>query len=218
MASISYIIADDHSIFRQGLKLALRDDHQLKNIGEAGNGIELLSLMKKKVPDVVLLDLKMPEMDGMETIKQLKTDYPDVKVLILTMYDDEHFILHLMESGASGYLVKNTDPEEIKKAIHAVCENGYYFSDFVSNVMLKTLVKKNVAIPKFKQEVKLTDKEREVLQLICQQYTNTEIAKKVFLSHRTVEGIRSSLLEKIGVRNTAGLVLYAVKHNIYEEV
>ncbi|RYZ47322.1 MAG: response regulator transcription factor, partial [Sphingobacteriales bacterium] len=164
-----------------------------------------------------LLDVKMPNMDGIEAIGKLKSDYPDIRVLILTMYDDEHFILHLMEAGASGYLVKNTDPEEIKKAIHAVVENGYYFSDLVSSVMLKTLVSKNIAKPKFKPEIKLTDKEKEVLQLICAEHTNAEIGQKLFLSPRTIEGIRSSLLERIGVRNTAGLVLYAVKQGIYKE-
>lgn len=217
MPMIHYMLADDHKIFRQGMKVALQDDPRLKLIGEASNGVELMEQLKQMVPDVILLDIKMPEMDGMEAIAQIKEHYPDVKVLILSMYDDEHFILHLMEAGASGYLIKNADPEDIKTAIHAAFENGYYFNDHVSNVMLKTLVQKNIARPRFRDSVQLNDKEKEVLRLICKEHTNTEIAKLVFLSPRTVEGIRSTLLEKIGVRNTAGLVLYAVKNGIYEE-
>jgi DNA-binding NarL/FixJ family response regulator len=214
MAIIKYIIADDHKIFRQGLRLALSDDHKLKLIAEAGNGIELLELLDKQKADVILLDLKMPEMDGMEAIKHIRGRHGDIKIIILTMYDDEQFILHLLESGANGYLIKNADPEEIKIAIHSVVETGYYFSDLVSSIMLKSLVQKNKTQPKFKAEITLNEKERDVLKLICEGHTATEIGKAIFLSPRTIEGIRSTLLEKIGVRNTAGLVMYAAKNGI----
>lgn len=213
MGDINYAIADDHKIFRQGLKIALKDEH-LHCIGEAGNGKELLTLLADNKADIVLLDLKMPDMDGIETTKQLREKYPDVKILILTMFDDEHFIIHLMEAGASGYLLKNAEPAEIKLAIHAAMENGYYFNDLVSSTMLKNLMNKTKRQPTFKETVELNDKERTVLQLICEQYTAAEIAEKIFLSPRTVEGIRSTLLEKVGVRNLAGLVMYAVKSGI----
>ncbi len=213
MAIISYIIADDHKIFRQGLKISLVDDHKLKCIGEAGNGQELLDMLQTKKADVVLLDLKMPEMDGMETLKPLKEQYPDLKIVVLTMFDEEHFILHMMESGANGYLLKNAEPQEIKTAIHSVYENEYYFNDLVNTTLLRKVVQQKKA-PRFKEEIKLNERETEILQLICQEYTAAEIGQKVFLSTRTVEGIRSSLLEKIGVRNTAGLVMYAVKNGI----
>jgi DNA-binding NarL/FixJ family response regulator len=212
--AIRYAIADDHKIFRQGLKLALGDDKQIKCIGEAEDGVALLELLKTQKADVVLVDLKMPRMDGIEVTKEIRSLYPDLKVLILTMFDDEHFILHMMEAGANGYLIKNADPEEIKTAIHAAAENGYYFSDMVSSILLKNVVQKNKATPVFKEEVKLNEKETEILKLICQEYTTAEIGKMVFLSPRTVEGIRANLLEKIGVRNTAGLVMYAVKNGI----
>jgi DNA-binding NarL/FixJ family response regulator len=132
------------------------------------------------------------------------------------MHDDAQFIVRLMETGANGYLVKNTDPEEVKTAIYSVMESGYYFNAHVSNAMLKTLINKNNLKTNFKNSIELSDKEKEVLQLICQEFTAAEIAEKVFLSPRTVEGIRSTLLEKIGVRNTVGLVVYALKHGIYE--
>jgi DNA-binding NarL/FixJ family response regulator len=214
MAIVKYIIADDHKIFRQGLRLALSDDHKLKFIAEAGNGVELMELLERQKPDVILLDLKMPEMDGFEAVKLIREKYPEIKVIILTMHDDEQFILHLMEAGANGYLVKNADPEEIKMAIHSSYESGYYFSDLVSNVMLRSLMHKNKAQPKFKAEIVLAEKEKEVLKLICEGHTATEIGKVIFLSPRTVEGIRAKLLEKIGVRNTAGLVMYAAKNGI----
>lgn len=214
MSLIKYIIADDHHIFRQGLRYSLSDDHTLKFVGEAGNGLELLELLKKQKADVVLMDLKMPEMDGLEATKQLKELYPGIKVIVLTMYDDENFIIHMLDMGANSYLVKNAEPEEIKTAIHSVHDNEYYFNDLVSKTMLKSIMQKRNVSPRFKPQVTLSDKETEVLRLICGEHTNAEIAAQVFLSPRTVEGIRANLLEKIGVRNTAGLVLYAVKHNI----
>lgn len=214
MAIISYLIADDHKIFRQGLKMSLIDDHKLKCIGEAGNGLELLDLLKNKTADVILLDIKMPEMDGVETLKILKAQHAQMKVIVLTMFEDEHFILHMMESGANAYLLKNAEPQEIKTAIHSVYDNEYYFNDLVNTTLLRKVVQQKQAPPRFREEIRLNDRELSVLQLICQEYTAAEIGQKVFLSPRTVEGIRSSLLEKIGVRNTAGLVMYAVKNGI----
>ncbi len=213
MAIISYIIADDHKIFRQGLKISLIDDHRLKCIGEVSNGVELLEMLNGKKAEVILLDLKMPEMDGVEVLKVLKEQHPDVKIIVLTMFEEEHFILHMMESGANAYLLKNAEAQEIKMAIHSVYENEYYFNDLVNTTLLRKVVQQKKA-PRFKEEIRLNERETEVLQLICQEFTAAEIGQKVFLSTRTIEGIRSALLEKIGVRNTAGLVMYAVKNGI----
>ncbi len=214
MAILTYIIADDHKVFRQGLRYTLNTDPQLKCIGEAENGKQLLQLLSSIQPDVILMDLKMPEMDGMEATKAIRQLYPDVKILVLTMYDDEQFVLHMLDMGVNGYLVKNADPEEIIKALYTVHENDYYFNDMVSRLMLRTIVNKKQVQQRTKENVQLSDKETEILRLICLEHTNAEIAEKVFLSQRTVEGIRSTLLEKIGVRNTAGLVMYAVKKGI----
>lgn len=214
MPTIKYAIADDHKIFRQGLKLALSSDEQLALVGEAGNGKELLTLLDNHDVDVVLLDIKMPEMDGIETTKRLRAQYPSLKIVILTMYDEEHFILHLMQAGANGYLLKNAEPAEIQLALHSAIENGFYFNELVSNTMLKNVVQKAQTPTQFKDTEPLNEKERNVLRLICEQHTAAEIAEKIFLSPRTVEGIRSTLLEKVGVRNTAGLVMYAVKNGI----
>lgn len=214
MKPINYVIADDHQIFRQGLKLVLADDPLLNFLGEAENGRALLKLLENVSPDVVLLDLKMPEMDGFEATREIRKRFPEIKILILTMFDEEHFILHMLEAGANGYLLKNANPEEIQQAIHSVYETNHYFNELVSKAMLKNLVQKNIAVPDFKTTSSLNEKEITILQLICQELTSAEIGEKVFLSARTVEGIRAGMMEKVGVRNIAGLVMYAAKNGI----
>jgi DNA-binding NarL/FixJ family response regulator len=214
MTLIKYAIADDHEIFRQGLKLVLEDDSALKFVCEAENGFALLQLIRKHLPDVVLLDLKMPAMDGFATAKEIRKEFPEMKILILTMHDEEQFIISILEAGANGYLTKNSNPDEIKRAIHSVYESNYYFNDLMSSAMLKKLVNKNMGVPNFKQAVTLTEKEIQILELICQEFTSAEIGEKVFLSARTVEGVRATMMEKIGVRNIAGLEMYAVKNGI----
>ncbi len=212
--AITYIIADDHKVFRKGMRFTLDSDKTLNCLAEAENGIQLLELLKTHSPDVILMDIKMPEMDGMEATRRIRAANKDVKIVVLTMYDDESFVMHMLDMGVNGYLVKNADPEEIVKAIHTVHENNYYFNDMVSKLMLKNLVAKDKVRQRNKENVQLSDKEKDILRLICKEHTNAEIAEKLFLSQRTVEGLRSSMLDKIGVRNTAGLVIYAVKHGI----
>ena len=183
---------------------------------EADNGEDLMKALETTTPDVILMDLKMPIMDGMEATKAVRKKYPAIKVLVVTMYEDDKFIIHLMENGANGYLLKNTEPDEIRKSIYAVHENGYYFNDVVNKALLKKLVLKNNLKPSFNQNVELTERELEVLKLICEEKTAAEIAKEIFLSPRSVEGIRQRLIEKIGVRNTAGLVMFAVKNSMVD--
>jgi len=211
MKDIKYIVADDHAIFRQGIKYSLEGFEHLHCTGEAGNGEELMVLLKNTTADVILMDLKMPDMDGVAATKEVRNLYPGVKIIVLTMYDDEQYIIHMLDMGANAYLVKNTDPAEIAKAMSSVIENEYYFSDMVSKTMLKNLVQKRQLPVRFEKTISLNERETEILKLICKEYTTAEIAEKVFLSQRTVEGIRAGMLEKVGVRNTAGLVLYAAR-------
>ena len=216
MSKITIAIADDYKIFRDGLKVGLSADDNLEVIAEADNGEDLLKLLETTRPDIILMDLNMPILDGMEATKRVKKLYPAIKVLVVTMYDDDKFIIHLMEIGANGYLLKNAEPEEIRKSIYAVHENGYYFNDLVNKALLKKLVLKNNLKPSFNNNIEFTEREQEVLKLICEEKTATEIGKEIFLSPRSVEGIRQRLIEKVGVRNTAGLVMFAIKNGIVE--
>ncbi len=214
MSKIKIVIADDYKIYRDGLKVGLSADDNMEIIAEADNGEDLMKLLETNSPDVILMDLKMPIMDGMEATKQVRKKYPSIKVLVITMYEDDKFIIHLMENGANGYLLKNAEPDEIIKSIYTVHENGYYFNDVVNKALLKKLVLKNNLKPSFNQNIDLTEREQEVLKMICEEKTAAEIAKEIFLSPRSVEGIRQRLIEKIGVRNTAGLVMFAVKNGL----
>lgn len=216
MSTIKIAIADDYKIYRDGLKVGLSADDNLEVVFEADNGEDLIKGLETITPDVIIMDLKMPIMDGMEATKEVRKKYPSIKVLVVTMYDDDKFIIHLMENGANGYLLKNTEPDEIRKSIYSVHENGYYFNDVVNKALLKKLVLKNNLKPSFNQNVELTERELEVLKLICEEKTAAEIAKEIFLSPRSVEGIRQRLIEKVGVRNTAGLVMFAVKNNMVD--
>ena len=214
MNKIKIAIADDYKIYRDGLKVGLTNDDNLQVVLEADNGEDLLKGLKESAADVIIMDLKMPIMDGMEATKEVRKKFPSTKVLVVTMYEDDKFIIHLMENGANGYLLKNADSEEIWKSIYAVHENGYYFNDLVNKALLKRLVLKGNLKPSFNQDVELTERELEVLKLICEEKTASEIGKEIFLSPRSVEVIRTRLIEKIGVRNTAGLAMFAIKSGI----
>lgn len=211
---IKIAIADDYKIYRDGLKVGLAADDNLQVVLEADNGEDLLNGLKENAADIILMDLKMPIMDGMEATKEVRKKFPQIKVLVVTMYEDDKFIIHLMENGANGYLLKNADSDEIRKSIYAVHENGYYFNDLVNKALLKRLVLKGNIKPSFNQNVDFTERELEVLKLIWEEKTASEIGKEIFLSPRSVEGIRTRLIEKIGVRNTAGLAMFAIKNGI----
>ena len=216
MKPITIGIADDYKIFRDGLKLCFNTDPNLDVILEADNGEELMEALKTQQPDIIIMDLNMPLLDGMEATKLIRKKYEQIKILVVTMYDNDKFIIHLMENGAHGYLLKNAEPKEIIKAIYAVSENGYYFNDLVNKALLKKLVMKNDLKPSFNHNIELTDKEQQVLKMICEEKTAAEIGKETLLSLRSVEGIRTRLIEKVGVRNTAGLVMFAVKNGLAE--
>jgi len=216
MNTIKVGIADDHKIFRKGVILSLRQYTNISFVFEAENGEELLKELETTQPDVVFMDLRMPGKDGIETTKEVSKRYPDVKVLILTMFEDERFVSHLMENGANGYLLKNADPAEIKKAIMEVMARGYYLNNFVNRVLLKKSANKTKAIPSLSSEIVMSDKEKEVVRLLCMEYTAAEIAQKMEISPRTVESIKDRLMERFGLKNTAGLVFFAVKNNMID--
>ncbi len=216
MNTITVGIADDHKIFRKGVILSLRQYTNISFVFEAENGEELLKELETTQPDVVLMDLRMPGKDGIETTKEVSKKYPDVKVLILTMFEDERFVSHLMENGANGYMLKNADPSEIKKAIMEVMARGYYLNNFVNRVLLKKSANRAKTIPSLNNEIMMSDKEKEVVRLLCMEFTASEIAIKMEISPRTVESIKDRLMERFGLKNTAGLVFFAVKNNMID--
>ncbi len=213
MNKIDIIITDDHNLFRKGMKALISDFEFVESIDEASNGEELLKLLasKTKLPDVILLDLKMPVMDGITAQAKIKKLYPSINVIIITMEDDEQFILHMIGEGVNGYLLKNADPEEVEAALVKVIEKGFYFPDNISSVIYNNLSKKVKTLPQINPV--FSERELEVLSLICQEYTAAEIAEMLNISVRTVEGHRQKLLEKSGAKNIAGLVLNAYKFN-----
>lgn len=213
---IRVAIADDHQIFRKGVILSLKQFTNIQFIFEAANGEELISFIKKDQPDVVLLDLRMPKKDGIETTKYLTGEYPKIKILILTMYEDERFVGHLMESGANGYLLKNTDPLEIRKALEDVINNGFYLNNFVNRILVKKNYTKQRFVPNLNSEIVISDREKEVLSLVCMEFTAQEIAKRMSISPRTVESIKDRLMERFGVKNSVGLVFYAMKNSLID--
>lgn len=216
MSIIKVAIADDHKIFRKGVILSLRQYTNIKFVLEAENGEELLTSLPAAEPDVVLMDLRMPVKDGIEATKIISRQYPNLHVIVLTMYEDERFVSHLMENGANGYLLKSADPAEIKKAIVEVMARGYYLNNFVNKILLKKSHARTKSVPSLTNEVVISDKEREVLRLLCMEFTATEIAQKMEISPRTVEAIKDRLMERYNVKNTAGLVFFAVKNNLID--
>ena|SRR5687767_14401891 len=216
MGIIKVAIADDHKIFRKGVILSLRPFTNLKFVLEAENGDELLKGIPEADPDVVLMDLRMPGKDGIETTKMMTKLYPKIKVVVLTMYEDERFVYHLMENGANGYLLKNAEPQDIRRAVMDVYEKGYYLNNFVNRILLKRSHARQKVVPSLNSEITLSEKEKDVLRYICMEFTAQEIAKKMSISARTVEAIKDRLMERFGSKNTAGLVFFSVKNNLVD--
>jgi len=213
---IKVAIADDHKIFRKGVILSLRHYTNIKFVLEADNGEDLLNHLDEAKPDVILMDLRMPVKDGIEATKFISKHYPNIAVIVLTMHEDDRFVSHLMENGANGYLLKSTDPSEIKKAITDVVSKGYYLNNFVNRILLKKAHNKTKSIPSLNNDFPVSDKEKDVLRYICMEFTSHEIGQKMEISPRTVESIKERLMERFGVKNTAGLVFFAVKNNIVD--
>lgn len=214
--SLKVIIADDHVLFRAGVKTALSLKKDVRIIGEADNGQQLLHLLKHLEPDVILLDIQMPVMDGITALPEIKKLYPHIRIIMLTMHNDHSMISRLMELGANAYLTKNSDSEVIYEAIKTCYTNEYYFNELTNKALLDGLRTKRNADAFAPAEVKLSDKEKHILKLMCDEKSTKEIADLVDLSPRTVEAIRDKLKSKTGVKSMAGLVIYAIKSGIIE--
>jgi DNA-binding NarL/FixJ family response regulator len=214
--TIKVDIADDHALFRAGVKTALSVKKDVELIAEADNGMQLLNLLRHIEPDVILLDIQMPIMDGIQTLPEIRKIRPEAKVIILSMHNDHSMISKLMEIGANSYLTKNSDSETIYEAIKTCYENEFFFNELTNKALLTGLRTKrsdSFGAP----EADLSEKELRVLRLMCEEKTTKEIADIVEISPRTVEAIRDKLKTKTGAKSMAGLVMYAVKNGIMDE-
>jgi DNA-binding NarL/FixJ family response regulator len=218
---IKVIIADDHVLYRAGVKAALSQKKDIQIIAEADNGMHLINLLKSIPADVILLDIQMPVMDGIQALPEVKKVCPNAKIIMLTMMDDHSMITKLMEIGANSYLSKTSDSEIIYEAIRTCHNDEYYFNSMTNQALLTNLKQRNVQMPPQLQgnlDANLNDKETMILRLMCEEKSTKEIADIVELSPRTVEALRDKLKVKTGAKTTAGLILYAVKHKIIEEL
>lgn len=214
--TIRVALADDHKIFRDGIKMALKDRDYLKILWEAEDGKDMMHKLRIKQPDVLLMDIRMPEIDGVDAIRLIRKDYEDLKIIILSMYDDQEIITRMMEMGSNAYLTKTSDPDEIYQAILSVMNEDFYFNDLVNTAVLLRLQHKRTVRKFYPNPIKFSDKEIRILKLISDDKTTDEISKEVFLSPRTIETIRQNMKSKVGVKTIAGLVMYAMRNKLLE--
>lgn len=209
---IKIAIADDHQMFIDGIKSLLKGNKNMLVSVEATNGEQLLSLLKEQQTEVILMDVNMPVMDGIEATKQVKKLFPEIKVIMLTMFSSKDYIEKLLRVGANGYVLKNTGKEELTTAIEKVMQGESYFSKEVTERIMEGLQGKKAE--NNPHMVELTEREKDVLRLIAQELTSHEIADKLFISFHTVETHRKNLISKLQVKNIAGLVKYAVQNGL----
>jgi DNA-binding NarL/FixJ family response regulator len=212
-SKIKLVIADDHAIFRDGLKLLLKKQDILELVGEAENGQELIAVTDKFKPDLIITDIKMPVMDGIEACRILKQQYPFLGIIALSMFNDDELIVDMLEAGAKGYLLKNTNKEELLQAAVTVFRGGSYYSKETSQRLTELI--NNSSYHPARKKPELSPREKEIIILICKEYSNKQIAEALGLNPRTVETHRQNIQEKIGSKNTAGIVLFAVKSQLF---
>jgi len=213
-ATIRVVIADDHEIFRDGLALMLSKQKNIQLVGQAENGRQLVDMVLSLLPDIILTDIKMPLMDGVEAARYIIQKIPDAKIIALSMFDEENLVVDMLEAGAKGYLLKNADKQEILEALATVYENNTYYCRLTTARLASMIVKSRFSDSKKMKPAEFNEREKEIIRYICQQDTAQQIADKLFLSKRTVEGYRTRILEKMNVKNTAGVVIYAMKHHL----
>lgn len=217
---IKIILAEDHLVVLNGVKLLLESQSDLEVIGEGTNGNQILEIFKTgNIPDVLITDINMSDMDGLELITHVKQEFPTVKVIVLSMLNNLQYILQAFKNGANGYLVKNVGYEEMLYCIRHVAKGGQFICEEISTIMLDSLQRSPTAflnIEQIMEKMGLSEREMEVLELIGEGFTNMQIADKLFLSKRTVEGHRQNLLEKTGVKNTAALIKYAIRTGLMQ--
>lgn len=214
--NILIAIADDEALFRRGMRLILEDYPDLRVLLEAENGQDLLTKIRAsdELPDVLLLDLKMPVMGGIEVAEIIRREFPSILIIVISSHFSKAFIINMIEIGASAYLGKNTNPDEVVETIRMVCNKGFYYNTAVMEVIRENIMAPSQTKVSRTSIAEITNREKEVLELICKECTAQEIADQLFISVRTVDGHRNNLLSKLGCRNTAGLVVYALQNRL----
>jgi two-component system response regulator NreC len=216
MNKIRLLVADDHKIFRQGIKKLLEEQKDLQVVGEAKDGREAVKKAEELKPDIVLMDVAMADLNGMEATRQIKKALPDIKILMLTMHKNEEYVLQSFQAGASAYILKEGAVEELVSAIHSVYHDKSFLSPTISKTVIDAYLRK---IETGKMETPfdlLTDREREVLQLIAEGYTNREVAKTLYISVKTVEAHRAHIMQKLDIHEVAKLVKYAIQKGLVD--
>lgn len=218
MRKIKILLADDEVLFRKGIAFLLEHEENFEIVFEASNGNEVIDYLKvsQDYPDIILMDLKMPDLNGVEATKIISKEFPFVKIIALTSYNTKSFIANMIEVGACSYLVKNASPLEMITTINEVSDKGFYYDQNVLNVINEDITKSKIITKSILDNDYITPREKEVLECICKQMNAAEISEKLFISPRTVDGHRNSLLLKTESKNVAGLVVFALQNKIID--
>jgi DNA-binding NarL/FixJ family response regulator len=212
---IKVMVVDDHTLFRKGLIAILSDISEIQIVGEAENGKEFLSKYSSINPDIILMDMDMPVLNGIDALIKLRERKNSPPCLMISMHNEDKFVLKAIEAGANGYLTKDSDPDIIHLAIQSIMCNGFYFDEKVNLLLVKNMAKKKKIAPKFESNnLILNAKETLLIKSIGEELTSSEIAEKMFCSVRTIEGLRTDLIKKVGVKNAIGLAIYGIKNGI----
>lgn len=213
---ITVALADDHKIFKDGVKMSLKDRELIKILWETGDGNDLMHKLKVKQPDVMLMDVNLPGINGVTALQMIRKSFQDLKIVIISMYDDKETITKMMEYGANAFLPKTSDPDEIYKAIVSCMNEDFYFNDLVNTAVLLRLQQRRKLRRYYPADINFNDKELRILKLIAEDKTTEEISENVYLSPRTVETIRQNMKSKVGAKTVAGLVMYAMRNKLVE--
>jgi len=212
MKQINIILTDDHQLFRDGIKSLLNDVENINIVGEASNYNELKPIIPKLLPDIIILDISLPDKSGIEITQIIKKDYPYIKVLILSMHNEEEFIINALDAGADGYLPKDTKKNELESAIKTICKGEKYLNKNISNTFLNAYLNKKTS----DEQTILTNREKEIVKLVSEGYKNQEIAEKLFISIRTVDAHKNNIMKKLKLKSTVEIVKYAIKNKIID--